>query len=191
MNIRPAYATDSDTLAYLTNIASEGMAEAIWEHLALAKETPLQAGARLIKTHDGIFSYRNTSVVVNQQRICGLMSGRHLVGSNLPVSLDEFLPFIRPLIKLEQNVQDSWNITALAVDQQYQHQGGIIQLLQTAEQLAVNLGLRKLSFAIASENAVLNEYVEQYGFQEVAHETFVRFGSLKHNGLWRMMVKVI
>lgn len=191
MNIRPAYSTDAEALAYYTNLASEGMAEAIWEHLAKEGESPLQAGARMIRHHDGIFSYRNTSVVVDGHTVLGLMSGRHLQGSNLPPKLDEFLPFIRPLIKLEQHVQGSWNITALSVDNEYMNRGGVIQLFQTAEQIGNSLGIKQLSFAIASENQALCSEAELYGFTEIASETFVRFGSLKHNGLWRMMLKAI
>lgn len=192
MNIRPAYSTDADALAYLTNLASEGLSECIWEHLVEGDETPLLAGARLIRKEDGIFSYRNTTVQVqNNREVLALISGRHLMDTNLPVRLDEYLPFIRSLIKLEAKVRGSWNITALAVNPAHTRRGLATQLLEAVEQLAQTLSIEQLSIAIASENPEARRLVEDFGFETIASETFVRFGNLKHNGDWLMMVKSI
>lgn len=191
MNIRSARSTDADALAYLTNLASEGLSECIWEHLAVGDETSLQAGARLISKDEGIFSYRNATVQEHNKEVVALISGRHLVDTNLPVRLDEYLPFIRSLIKLEAQVQGSWNITALAVHPEYTRRGLAIQLLETVERLSQTLGIRQLSMAVASENPEACRLAESFGFESIASETFVRFGNLKHNGDWLMMVKSI
>ena len=191
MNIRHARSTDTDALAYLTNLASEGLSECIWEHLMVGDETPLQAGARLISKDDGIFSYRNAIVQEHKNEVVAMISGRHLLDTNLPVMLDEYLPFIRSLIKLEAKVRGSWNITALAVNPEYTRRGLATQLLESAESLSQTLGIKQLSMAVASENPEACRLVENFGFEPIARETFVRFGSLKHNGDWLMMVKSI
>ena len=191
MNIRPARSTDADALAYLTNLSSEGLSECIWEHLMKGDETPLQAGARLISKGDGIFSYHNTAVQEHNHEVLALISGRHLLDTNLPVMLDEYLPFIRSLIKLEAKVRGSWNITALAVNPEYTRRGLATQLLESAERLSQTLEIRQLSIAVASENPEACRLVENFGFEPIARETFVRFGSLKHNGDWLIMVKSI
>lgn len=191
MNIRSARSTDADALAYLTNLASEGLSGCIWEHLAEGDETPLQAGARLISKDAGIFSYRNATVQEHNKEVVALISGRHLVDTNLPVRLDEYLPFIRSLIKLEAKVHGSWNITALAVHPEYARRGLAMQLLETVERLSQTLGIRQLSMAVASENPEACRLADNFGFETIASETFVRFGNLKHNGDWLMMVKAI
>lgn len=191
MNIRPAFSTDADSLAYLTNLSSEGMSGCIWEHLAEGDETPLQAGARLIAKDSGIFSFHNTTVIAQGHQVFALITGRHLQGSNLPVRLDDFLPFIRPLIQLETKVQDTWNITALAVDENMRHRGMAMQLLEAIEQKAQVMQLRKLSIAVASENTEGCSLCQGFGFQVTDEEEFIRFGNLIHNGKWLMMVKDI
>lgn len=191
MNIRPALSTDADALAYLTNLSSEGMSGCIWEHLAQGEETPLQAGARLIGKDSGIFSFHNTTVIAEGHQVLGLISGRHLIGTNLPPRLDEFLPFVRPLIRLETKVQDTWNITALAVDEKMRHRGLAMQLLEAIEQKTQTMSLHQLSIAVASENAEMCALCWEFGFRQIAEDEFIRFGNLIHNGKWLVMVKDI
>lgn len=189
MNIRPALANDAQGLADLTRLASEGLAACIWEHLARDGESVLQTGARLIAQDEGIFSYRNTTVLARQHEIIGLLSGREIAPASEPVVLDEYLPFVRPLVTLEARAPEGWYISALAIQPEHEGRGIGMQLVDAAEQLARTLRRPSLSICVASENLRACRLMEQAGFIVHSSETFVRFGTLNHNGKWLLMVK--
>ncbi len=191
MNIRPAYSTDAAVLADLINQSSEGMCACMWQHLAEGDESPLGAGARLVHKETGVFSFRHATVVAKVHEVFGMISGRHLLASESPAVLDEYLPFVRALIKLEQHALDTWNIVALAVFEEHRRHGLATQLLEAAEQLAQTLNIRQMSIIVASENPSAIELVEDYGFRCVATEPVVRCGVMTHNGDWLLMVKDI
>jgi ribosomal protein S18 acetylase RimI-like enzyme len=188
MNIRPANSGDIEALALLTSMATEGCAECVWEHLAQEGESALEAGQRLIVKEQGIFSFHHAMVLADGHQVRAMLSARHFKSAPAPV-MDEYLPFVRPLIRLEQHITDSWYIAALAVMPEYRRRGLATQLLEAAEVLATSMGVQQLSVIVASGNEEAMTMLTEYGFSEQAREPMVRFAGLPHRGEWTLLVK--
>lgn len=190
MNIRPANSGDLEALVRLTSMATEGSAERIWEHLALDGETTMTAGQRLIVKEQGVFSFHHAMVLAEGHQVRAMLSARHLKAAGTPV-MDEFLPFVRPLISLEQHLHDSWNIAALAVMPDFRRRGLATQLLEATEVLASSMGAPQLSIIVSSSNEPGMTLLQNYGFSEHKREPMVRFAGLTHPGDWVLMVKAL
>lgn len=71
MNIRNATKEDAEALAYLINLAGEGIPEYFWKTMAAEGESPLAVGANRAMRDEGNFSYKNAKVCIENAQVAG------------------------------------------------------------------------------------------------------------------------
>lgn len=192
MKIRPATAADSRDLAYLTNLASEGMALYLWGRSAPKGTGALEFGAGKVAQETGNFSYRNALVAEH--------SGGHVAGMLLsmlqpkPYPLPDFStlpPQVRPLIELEALAPGSYYINVLAVYEHLHGKGIGSLLMKKAEELAAGVGATELSLIVASENHNAKNLYLKLGYKAGQSLPVVPYEEMGHGGDWILMTKVI
>ena len=66
----PQHAKD---IAYLTNLAGEGLAAYLWSQNAVASQSPLAVGIEKAERPEGNFSYRNAWIMESQGQTAGML----------------------------------------------------------------------------------------------------------------------
>ena len=71
--MRDALKTDSGDLAFLVNLAGDGIPAYLWKDKVEGDESPLDVGARRAAREDGSFSYTNARACVEKDVLLGMM----------------------------------------------------------------------------------------------------------------------
>ena len=118
MNIRNATKKDAGALAYLINLAGEGIPEYFWKTMVTEGESPLAVGASRAMRDDGNFTYKNAKVCIENAQVAGMILSYKLPDPYLPGDLAEYPELVHPLIRLETQVPGSWYINAVKLYEQ-------------------------------------------------------------------------
>ena len=188
MEIRQAERTDALDLAYLINLAGEGIPEYLWQYTQEAGETPLSAGARRVSRDKGFFSYKNCLICHDGSQTLG-MAFAYQLPDPYRIDPDQFSAVIYPLIELEALVGGSWYINSVATFEQYRGMGVATMLLQEAEKLGQEKGCNIASQIVASENVVAHSIYGRLGYREVSSKPVTAYPGCLHGGRWLLMVK--
>ncbi len=73
LQFRPAEKSDCRAIASLYSISSDGIADYIWTKLAQPGEDILDVGQRRYEREDTLFSYRNCTVAILDEKIAGML----------------------------------------------------------------------------------------------------------------------
>jgi ribosomal protein S18 acetylase RimI-like enzyme len=191
LEIRDALKTDARDLAYLVNLAGEGIPEHLWRGRSEPHETPLECGARRVAGDEGNFSYTKARVAVEGGAVLGMILSYRLPDPYEIGDLSDTPELVQPLVRLESQVPGSWYVNAIATYEKHRGKGVARRLHEDAEIRARSHGCRRLSLIVASENPVAKRLYESLGFKDVAALPVVSYPGFPHGGSWVLMIKGI
>lgn len=189
MKIDNATREDAAQLAYLINLAGEGIPEFLWQGMIEDTESPLEVGAKRAAREEGGFSYRNAKVIRKEGKVAGMIISYQLDDPYETGDLSEYPDVVRPLIELEAQAPGSWYINALATTEQHRGLGIASTLLQDAEQQALSQGASTMSIIVASENPSAKTLYLNKGYQLQTARPVVEYPNCIHGGDWELLTK--
>lgn len=191
VTFRPAYRTESRTIAELYRISSDGVADYIWTQLAAPGEDVLDIGERRYARDDTDFSYQNATVALSNDKIIGMIAAYAMgpaeqTGGELDVDVD---PVLLPMHKLEQ--PNSYYISGVALFPAYRGRGVGGRLLQIAFDAARARRLAQVSLIVFEQNTGAKRLYDRLGFREVMREPLVAHPLIHYTGDALLMVKPV
>lgn len=169
--LRPATKDDAATIVTLMDMASHGMATALWSALA-PPGTDLHAFALARARRDeGGFSYNNTRILTERGETAGMLMCWHLPAAPLPT--DGLPPVARPLVDLENLApRGALYINAVAIFPAFRRRGLARFMLGQA-------GQGPQAVITGSDNTPALTLYRDAGFAEAARRPAVG------DGLWQ------
>jgi ribosomal protein S18 acetylase RimI-like enzyme len=189
LEIRNATKEDARDLAYLINLAGEGIPEYLWERMIEANESPLDVGARRAAREEGAFSCTNARVCVEKDILLGTILSYRQPDPYRIGNLSEYSDIIRPLVQLESQAPGSWYINAIATYEEHRGKGVARRLIADAEVRARSEGCDLISLIVASENVHARRLYEYLGFHDARSLPVVPYPGCLHAGNWVLMLK--
>ncbi|WFM71863.1 GNAT family N-acetyltransferase [Halomonas sp. CKK8] len=189
MRLRDAVRADARDLAYLINLAGEGLPEYLWGLMAEGGESPLEVGMQRAARQEGGFSYRHARVCIDRGRLVGMILAYRLSDAGDPEELDDCPAVVEPLLRLEARVPGSWYINAIATLPSARRKGIGRLLMAQAEASAIAAGCDEISLIVASENGVARAFYRRLGYREVASLPVVPWPGGPHGGDWLLMAR--
>lgn len=186
MNITNATPQQSPQMAYLINIAGEGLPYYFWSQNSAGRD-PYAIGAERAARPESAFSYRNARVMQSGDKVVGMCLAYALPA---PYELDqaEELPHvIRALKQLESKAAGHWYINALATDSDYRQQGIATQLMQDSFDLGRSRGCSRSSIIVLDDNQPAKALYLKLGYEELTRTESVPFPGAKHQGDWVLL----
>ncbi|MBY5991505.1 GNAT family N-acetyltransferase [Ferrimonas balearica] len=189
MKIQPALSQHADQLAYLINLAGEGIPEYLWQKMAEPGETAQEVGRRRAAREEGGFSYRHAQVILGGGQVVAMCLAYALPDPYPEEDLSDCPDVVRPLVMLESQAPGSWYINAVATRAAYRGQGLASVLLKDSERRALQMGCPSVSLIVASENRAAKRLYDHLGFEARAQKPLVPYPGAPHGGDWLLMVK--
>lgn len=189
MEIKNARIEDAKALAYLINLAGEGLPEYLWKGMIEGNESPIDVGARRAARDEGAFSYTNARICVEDDALLGMIISYRLPDPYEIVDINEYPDLIRPLVKLEAEVAGSWYINAIATYEQYRGKGVARTLIADTETGTRSAGCDLMSLIVDSENAEAIRLYERLDFKAVKTLPIIPYQGRQHGGEWVLMIK--
>ncbi|WP_317930698.1 GNAT family N-acetyltransferase [Halioxenophilus sp. WMMB6] len=189
MNIENAVKGDAAELAYLINLAGEGIPEYLWSDMAEAGESAMAVGAQRAAREEGGFSYRNARVIREAGELLGMIIDYQLDDPYSLAELDDYPEVVKPLVLLEAKVPGSWYINAIATRESARGRGVASKLMAEAEARAQAQGVAKASLIVASENSSAKALYCKLGYQVIDSLPVALYPGALHGGEWLLMVK--
>ena len=176
LNAPYRYATPEDAapLAELVNFAGEGMPLYSWSKMAGDGESPWDIGRQRAQRETGSFSYRNSIVRQDGDRVSAVLVGYALPEEPEPIDYDEMPAMFVPLQELEDLAAGTWYVNVLATYPDFRGKGYGSDLLAIAEQLAVATNTAGLSLIVSDGNPGARRLYEKSGYSEVATRPMVK-----------------
>lgn len=175
---RNAEQHEARTIAGLFRIASGGVADYIWRHLAEPGEEPLDVGARRYARANTEFSYQNCLLAERRGEVVGLLHAYPIAEASA-VGPD-FDPVLRPYAELE--APGTLYLSCAAVLEGHRNQRIGETFLALARTRAAALGLDGLSALIFAGNAGSRRFAERNGFRAVDRRRVVAHPLLEYDG---------
>jgi len=189
VELRPATADDCGHIAYLTNLAGEGLPEYLWKASAPQGISAQDFGAQRAARSQGNFSYRNVTICQDSGNVLGMMlSMRQPNPYELP-DFSQLPPQVKPLVELEALAPGSYYINALATYAEYRGRGIGTVLLRKAEEIAAAKSIDTISLIVASENRGAEQLYRREGFTTVEQRAVIGYPGILHGGDWILMTK--
>jgi ribosomal protein S18 acetylase RimI-like enzyme len=189
MQIENAKKEQARELAFLINLAGEGIAEYLWSGMVQGDELPMDIGAMRAAREDGGFSYKNALVCVSNGELQGMIVSYRQPQPYEIGDVSEYSEIIRPLVLLESQAPGSWYINAIATFEQYRGLGVAQKLLQKAEECAKLENCEAMSLIVASESIKAKRLYTHLGYKEVSSLPVVPYPGCLHAGQWILMTK--
>lgn len=189
MNIRDATVDDARHLAFLINLAGEGLPHTLWRQMAAPGEDPQAVGARRAARDEGSFSYRNARILDIDGSVAGMVLGYRLPDPYAIGDLDDYPAVVRPLVELESVVAGSWYINAIATYEEFRGRGVASALMRACGETAIRAGATKLSLIVASENRGAHALYLKLGYREIGSRPLVTYRGGPEGGQWLLMVR--
>jgi ribosomal protein S18 acetylase RimI-like enzyme len=186
---RRATPEDARAIAELVDIAGKGMPSLLWEEEAAEGETPLEAGARLIRRSGYSLSFENALVGDEAGCVTSLLLG--CVDNTEATDLADAPEMVHPLIRLHRKAPGRWHVHALAVVPERRGQGLGTRLLRIVDALAADEGVTETSLTVAESNEVARHLYDREGYREVAREPVVPHPRIRLTGNWLLMSRPV
>jgi len=186
VTFRPAKKEECRTIASLYSISSDGVADYIWTKLAQPGEDLMDVGQRRYEQEDSVFSYKNCTVAVLDEKVIGMAVA-------FPMSVDkntapsDIDPVLAPYSKLEED--NSYYICGLCLFPEYRGQGIGTKMVALGEAQAKEKGFNKVSLIVFEQNEGAKKLYERDGYNEVAREPVVPHKLIHYTGDAVLMVK--
>jgi len=189
MEVEQALKSDADDLAYLIDIAGEGMPQYIWRRMAEPGQTALEVGALRAAREEGGFSYRNALVCRDHGNVLGMIIAYKLADPYALGGLNDALDIVRPLILLEAAAPGSWYINAVATYEAARGQGVARMLMLEAQEKGRLQGCTEASLIVASGNRSARHLYLQLGYRDTESQPIVEYPGCPYGGDWVLMTK--
>lgn len=195
-SIRPATPADATHLACFVDMASEGLAEKIWESVRSPGQTLFEVGRGRALRDESSFSYRNSHVA----EIDGVVAGG-LVSYRIAEDRDpnhrtaEAAPgvqppaFIGPVLELEALITGYWYVNVLATYPEYRGQGVGAALLAQADDLGRKAAATGMALIVDADNRAARKVYERVGYREIARRPLAPFSMRPDGGEWLLLTK--
>ncbi len=171
---RRATPEDAKAMAELVDIAGEGLPLYLWTGMAESGESPWDIGQQRAQRDSGSFSYRNTVVRQDGDKVVSALIGYPLPDTPEPINYDDMPRMFVPLQELENLVPGTWYVNVLATYPEYRSKGFGSGLLSIAEQLAGETGRSGLSIIVSDANTGARRLYERSGYVELATRPMVK-----------------
>ena len=159
-HLRPATKHDAATIVNLMDMASHGMARALWATLAPRGEDPEAFALTRAQRDTGGFSWRNTRILTEDGQLAGMVMCWPLPPAPLPVA--DIPPLACPLVDLENLApRGALYINALAVFPAFRRRG-------LGRFLLDNAGQGPQALITGSDNTPALALYRSAGFTEAA-----------------------
>lgn len=189
MHIQNALKAHAGDLAYLINLAGEGIPEYLWQRMAESGEAPLEVGARRAARDEGNFSYLNARICVEHGALLGMSLCYRLPNCCEASEVSDYPDIVQPLVQLEARVPGSFYINAIATYEAHRGKGVGRSLMKDAEVRARSAGCDTLSLIVASRNTGATRLYEYLGYRAIASIPVVPCAGGIQGGEWLLMVK--
>lgn len=189
MIVRDATVDDARHLAFLINLAGEGLPQTLWRQMAAPGQDWLAVGALRAAREEGSFSYRNAKVVEIDDSVAGMVLGYRLPDPYDLGELDDYPAVVRPLVELEAVVAGSWYINAVATYEKFRGRGVASALMAACEESARRTGASRISLIVASENRGAHALYLKLGYREIDSRPLVAFPGGPRGGQWVLMAR--
>jgi ribosomal protein S18 acetylase RimI-like enzyme len=174
-------------LAYLINLAGEGLPEYLWSGMAEADESPLDVGSRRAARTEGGFSYTNARVCMESGVLLGMIVAYRLPDACDVGDLAGYPAPVRPLVQLEARAPGSWYVNAVATYPEHRGRGVARALMADAAGRARAAGCEVMSLIVASGNAAALGLYDAIGYQVARTLPVVPYPGCPHGGEWVLM----
>ncbi|MGA8259310.1 MAG: GNAT family N-acetyltransferase [Arenicellales bacterium] len=191
MEIRDAVESDARDLAYLINLAGEGLPEYLWQGMAEGNESPLEVGARRAARNKGNFSYTNARVCAEGGALLGMILAYRQPDPYEIGDLSEYPEAVRAAVLLEAKAPGSWYINAIATYEEHRGKGVARRLMEDTAARARSEGCELLSLIVASENTPAKRMYECMGFEAVDAVPVAPYPGCRHGGDWILMTRPV
>jgi len=191
MEIRDAQKDDASALAYLINLAGEGIPEFLWSQMCQEGELPLAVGSMRAAREEGSFSYTNARVCVEGDELLGMALAYRQPDPYDVGNLSDYPAVVRPLVELEAKVPGSWYLNAIATYPEFRGRGVARRLIQDTEAMAKVAGCKVVSLIVASENNGAVGLYEYLGYTTIDSLPLIAIPDSDHGGEWLLMTKPI
>jgi len=182
--IRPASKSDCRVIAEFNRISSGGVCDYIWQKMSGPGDDLLDIGQQRFEREDADISYRNASVVEDEDEIVGILLAYKMTVDPNHVESD---PVLKPYNILEED--ESCYIAAMAIKESHRGRGIGGRLLALAEAQARERGLGKMSLIVIEKNSAAKRLYERNGYSTTAREATVAHSMIDHDGDALLMVK--
>ncbi|MBV1789858.1 GNAT family N-acetyltransferase [Marinobacterium sp. D7] len=189
MEVEQALKSDADDLAYLIDIAGEGMPQYLWSQLAEPGQTALEVGALRAAREEGGFSYRNALVCRDQGSVLGMVVAYRLPDPYVVGAASEYPEIVLPLIELEALAPGSWYFNAIATYEAARGQGIARMLMLESKERGRLQGCTEASLIVASANKRARHLYQQLGYQDIASRPIIEYPGCPYGGDWVLMTK--
>lgn len=189
MEIKNASKEHADELAYLINLAGEGIPVHLWQNMVEANESPLDVGTRRAAREEGSFSYHNAKICVENNVVMGMLISYQQPDPYHIDDLSEYPELVQPLIELEAQAPGSWYINAIATYEKYRGKGVASMLLAEAEALAKSNACKLMSLIVATENDAAHRLYKRLGYETKASLPVIPYPGCMHEGNWALMTR--
>ena len=184
---KKVHATD---LAYLINLAGEGIPEYLWRSLAEGDESALEVGAKRASRDQGSFSYLNAKVCVEDNEVLGMIISYQQPDPYDLSAISDYPEIVRPMVLLEAQAPGSWYINALATFESHRGKGVARHLVADAERQAEAAHCNAISIIVSSANTQARELYDYLGYSIIEAEPVVEYPGCLYGGDWLLMTKV-
>jgi ribosomal protein S18 acetylase RimI-like enzyme len=189
MTIRDATTDDVEHLAFLINLAGEGLPAHLWRGMAEPQEDPLSVGASRAAREEGSFSYRNAKIFEIDGSVAGMLLSYSLADPYDKEMINDCPAVVRPLLELESEVPGSWYVNAIATYEQFRGRGVASALMSACEELARAASASMLSLIVSSDNRVAQAFYLKLGYEEIGSRPMVAFTGGPGDRHWLLMAK--
>lgn len=189
MKIRKATREDAGDLAYLINIAGEGIPAWLWAGMAAQGKSAMETGIKRAAREEGSFSYVNATVAEENGNIMGMVLDYLQPDPYDTDGMEDLPDVIRPLIELEAIEPGSWYVNAIATYGKYRGRGVASTLLAASEEAAMLAGADRMSIIVAGRNTQACRLYKKLGYTDKAARAIVPYPGCQYDGDWLLMVK--
>ncbi len=186
---RQATPGDANAMAELVNMAGEGLPLYLWSEIAEAGEDPWEVGRRRAAREEGSFSYKNTIVLEADGHVVASLVGYPLSDEPEPIDTEKMPAMFVPLQELENLAPGTWYVNVLATYPEHRGKGYGAKLLEVADGIAAEAGLRGLSIIVSDGNAGARRLYARSGYQEIASRPMVKEDWESRGANWVLLVK--
>jgi len=187
--IRAGRRDDAAQLAVLVDIASQGMASAMWREMSESGTPPAQIGRERALREVGGFSYRHAHIVELGGEIAGCAVSYRMEPSNS--DLADVPPRVRELVELEQQVPDHWYVNVLAIYPEYRGKGLGSLLLDHADSLGRDAISSGMAIIVASGNQRARKLYDRHGYRFLDQRSATPYPGGPPEQSWVLMTKPI
>ena len=188
VNAQKDHAAD---LAYLINLAGEGIPQYLWQSLATGDESAIEVGTKRAARDQGSFSYLNAKVCMEGPEVLGMIISYQQPDPYDLSAISDYPAIVQPMVALEAQAPGSWYINALATYEFHRGKGVASALIADAEQQAEHARCDVMSIIVASENVQAKGLYERLGYCVVGAEMVIEYPGCLHGGKWLLMTKIL